>query len=199
MAIVIEAATLADRRRVYDWMTSPGIVERMMGPPDFPDSEVPSYEEFVESWVEHYWTHVSGELGRLFLIVSAGVKVGVIAHNDVVTTAAGDRASELDMWLRGPGHTGRGIGRAAIAALLPRLAQDAGVETAFLQPSARNTRAIRCYEKAGFSRVALGSEQAAAHFRTEPDYSDSVFLSQKLVESAGRDPQLPGAYQMGDV
>ena len=163
-------------------MTTPGIVERMMGPPDFPDSEVSSFEEFTDDWVENYWTHTSSLRGRLFLVVSAGEAVGVIAHNDVVTTMAGERASELDMWLRGPEYTGRGIGGGAIAALLPRLAEESRVEIAFLQPSARNARAIRCYEKAGFSPVGLGSAEAAAHFRTEPDYADSVFLAQRLAE-----------------
>ncbi len=173
------APALEDRGRVYEWMTTAGIVERMMGPPEFPDSEVPSYEEFVDDWLPHFWTHESPERGRGFLIEHEGVAVGFVAHNDVVTTAAGERAAELDMWLRRPEDTGRGIGPAAIQAIV-ELLKDLGVEVAFLQPSARNGAAIRAYEKAGFSRVALDADDAARHFKTEADYADAVFLTRRL-------------------
>lgn len=177
----LEAATLADRRRVHEWMTTPGIVERMMGPPDFPDSEVSSFEEFCEDWVEPYWSHAEPSRGRVFLVIEGGEAVGMVAHNEVVTTGAGERAVELDMWLRSPADTGRGIGGAAIAELLPQLARDLGATVAFLQPSARNTSAIQCYEKAGFCPVGLGPEEAAAHFCCEPDYADSAFYARSLT------------------
>jgi len=180
-SVRLEAATLADRRRVHQWMTTPGIVERMMGPPDFPDSDVSSFDEFCEDWVEPYWSHAEPSRGRVFLVIEDDEAVGMIAHNEVVTTPDGERAVELDMWLRGPGDAGRGIGGAAIAALLPRLARDLGAAVAFLQPSARNASAIRCYQKAGFSPVGLGPEEAAAHFRAEPDYADSAFYARRLT------------------
>lgn len=179
-SVILAAPALEDRRRVYDWMVTPGVIEHMMGPPRFPDVPVPSFAEFTEDWVEHYWTHAAPESGRLFLIVHADEQVGIVAHNDVVTTAGGERASELDMWLRGPGETGRGLGPAAIEALVARLARELRVEAAFLQPSARNPRAIRAYAKAGFAPAGLDAAEAAAHFRTEPDYGDSVFLVRHL-------------------
>jgi len=173
--------TLEDRRRVFAWMTTPGIVEHMMGAPLFPDTPPPDYEEFEEDWAPHYWTHSAPEKGRLFLIQHEGEAVGMVAHNDVVTTSAGERASELDIWLRRPGDVGRGIGSAAVSAALDLLKRDLGVELAFLQPSGRNPRAIRAYEKAGFVRVPMGPDEAAEHFCTEADYEDAVFLSCALT------------------
>lgn len=165
---------------VYDWMTSPGIVEHMMGPPAFLDVPVPSFAEFCEDWDPSFWTHRAPERGRLFLIEADGLRIGCIAHNDLVTTATGQRAVELDIWLAGPTVTGRGFGRRAIGALCGVLREDFAAQEAVLQPSARNLAACRCYAAAGFSRSGLSPHDAAAHFRTVPDYHDSVFYVRQL-------------------
>jgi RimJ/RimL family protein N-acetyltransferase len=174
--------TLDDRRAAFDWMTAPGILESMMGPPLFPEVAVPDFEGFCQEWEPHLWTHEDPRLGRLFLIAIDGVPNGAIAHNDVIVTAAGDVATELDMWLGSAEFRGRGLGPVAIdrlCAMLPAL----GVELVFLQPSARNTSSIRAYEKAGFQPVPMAPEQAASSFRTCCDYADSVFMVRRLCTS----------------
>lgn len=149
----------------------------MMGPPTFPDVAVPDFAEFCEDWVEEYWTHAAPTEGRLFVIEHQHEAVGVIAHNAVVTTPDGERASELDMWLRGAEYIGRGFAQAAIAEVCRLLESELRVDVMFLQPSARNPRGIRAYERAGFVAVAMNCEQAAKYYQTEPDYCDSVFLA----------------------
>ncbi len=164
-------------------MTAPGVVEQMMGPPTFPDQAVPTYEEFCEDWLAHYWTWETPERGRGFLVVEEDERVGFLAHNDVVRLDDGRRATELDTWLRGPDIIGRGLGPRAIDRLCLLLVRDLAVDVAFLQPSARNPRSIAAYEKAGFRRVGLDATAAAARYRTQPDYADSVFLARDLART----------------
>lgn len=167
--------TLADRAMVHGWMTTPGVVKRMMGPPLFPEIPVPTLAEFETDWERHFWTHDRPEAGRMFLIEAAGNRVGAIAQNEFVTTTDGRRAAEIDIWLAGPEMLGRGFGRAALRTLCSLLA-DMGVDDAFLQPSARNPAAIRAYAAAGFARSPLAAAEAARRYRTIPDYRDSVFM-----------------------
>ena len=172
--------TLDDRALVYGWMVAPGIGDRMMGPPTFPEIPVPDYDTFCDDYVRHFWTHEAPERGRLYLIEAAGGRVGCIAHNDLIVTDDGTRACELDLWLGGPEHIGRGYGRAAISAICDLIAADLAVEEAFLQPSARNPIACAAYQGAGFTRSTMTANEAAAHYRSGPDYEDSVFFVRRL-------------------
>ncbi len=185
--------TLLLREVVHTWMTTPGIVEKMMGPPLYPDNSIPSFREFCADWEDHIWTHAESERGRMFLAAAEGELVGCIAHNDIVVTASGDRATELDLWLARPDLVGRFYGRRAIAALCDRVGSELGVEEAFLQPSARNEIACRSYAGAGFQRSPLLTPDAARHYRTSPDYPDSVFFVKRLGAKAS--PAVAAAIQ----
>jgi RimJ/RimL family protein N-acetyltransferase len=145
---------LGDRPRVHRWLTSPGIVEKMMGPPTFPEIPAPDYRTFCDDYVARFWTHEAPEQGRLFLIEAAAGAVGCIIHNDVVMTPGGSRACELDLWLAGPEFVGRGYGRAAILAICDLIAGELHVAEAFLQPSARNPVALAAYAGAWLLAVA---------------------------------------------
>ncbi|MCC6736276.1 MAG: GNAT family N-acetyltransferase [Bauldia sp.] len=179
--------TLADRAMVHGWMTAPGIVERMMGPPLFPEIPVPTLAEFTSDWERHFWTHERPEAGRMFVIEAAGERVGAIAQNELVTTPSGRRAAEIDLWLSGPAVLGRGFGPAALLALC-RVLDGAGVGEVVLQPSARNPAAIRAYAAAGFDPSPLPAADAARHYRTVPDYRDSVFMVRDLTASRSASP-----------
>lgn len=180
MAMMLLRPTLLLRETVYGWMTTPGIIEQMMGPPTYPENPVPSFEAFCRDWTAPHWTHEAPELGRLFLMAADRDLVGCIAQNQVVTAASGERTAELDLWLARPELVGRGYGRRAISALCDLMGRDLGVETAFLQPSARNIIACRAYASAGFARSPMSTREAAAFFGTEPDYSDSFFFVKSL-------------------
>ncbi|MEL6181859.1 MAG: GNAT family N-acetyltransferase, partial [Myxococcota bacterium] len=177
MTLTLVPATLADREEVWRWMTTPGIVERMMGPPLFPDVEPPDWDEFKEDWVPHFWTHDVPEQGRCFILMdSEHGQLGLFAHNDVILLGDGRRGCELDMWLRSPVYMGRGYGPRALELLCTLLARELGVAVAFLQPSARNPGAIRAYAKAGFTRFKGMPTDVYILFGVPPDYHDSVFM-----------------------
>jgi diamine N-acetyltransferase len=59
--------------------------------------------------------------------------------------------AEIDLWLADESLCSKGYGTAAIRTLLDWLARELGIHTALIRPSRQNARAIRAYEKCGFS------------------------------------------------
>jgi RimJ/RimL family protein N-acetyltransferase len=180
LGLTLRPATFEDRPAIHAWMTAEGIVESMLGPPLFPDVSIPSLEQFIADWEPHHFTHENPELGRMFVVERDGRAVGVIAQNSVVNSADGERCAEMDLWLASAEARGRGYGSTALSLLAARLEHELGLDSIFLQPSARNPNAIRAYLDAGFRPVRLRPDAAARHFATTPDYHDSVFLEKKL-------------------
>lgn len=176
--VVLRPATLADRRAVYDWAAHSDVTSAMMGPPTYPDNLPPTWEEFCEDHLPHFFDGTAPELGRCFIIEVAGESVGQVYYNDIVERA-GRRGVELDMWLRAERYCGQGFGSEALLLLCGYLARELGVHEVMMQPSARNPRAIRAYEKIGFVRLPLTVE--AARQRWGPnDYFDSVYMVKTL-------------------
>lgn len=151
-----------------------------MGPPTFPETPIPTYEEFCADYIQHFWTHEDPPAGRMFIIVSGGEKVGCITQNEIVKTPDGRRAVELDIWLAGPEVLNRGYGRQALRAMCELVKEEFDVDVAFLQPSSRNEAACAAYAAAGFTRSPQPAAEAARRYRTRLDTSDAVFYVREL-------------------
>ena len=82
---------------------------------------------------------------------------------------------ELDIWMRSEACCGKGYGTEALDALCRHLHERFGVEEFMVQPSARNPRAIRAYEKLGFKRLDVPIESARELWGPN-DYYDSVYM-----------------------
>jgi RimJ/RimL family protein N-acetyltransferase len=63
-------------------------------------------------------------------------------------------ARGIDQFLADEAALGRGLGTAMVRAFVDRLFADPAVTKVQTDPDPANARAIRCYEKAGFIRVA---------------------------------------------
>ena len=59
----------------------------------------------------------------------------------------------IDQFLADGARLGQGLGTRMVCAFVRRLFEDAEVTRVQTDPSPRNARAIRCYEKAGFRAV----------------------------------------------
>jgi len=85
----------------------------------------------------------------------------------------------LDIWMSCEANCGKGYGSDAIKTLCEYLFRDFGVTEFVIEPSARNSRAIRAYEKAGFQYMNLPPEEIEAKYG-RGDYYDSVWLIKEM-------------------
>jgi diamine N-acetyltransferase len=156
--VLLRPATLADRRSVWEWMAHSDLTASMMGPPDFGENPAPTWAEFCEDYKPFFFDGSRPERGRSFLIerTDTGEAVGHVSYD-----CHGDRPhfTELDIWMRDSSCCGKGSGSEALRLLCDYLCQTLGIREMILRPSARNVRAIRSYERAGFTRLELSPAQ----------------------------------------
>lgn len=76
-------------------------------------------------------------------------------------------------------NCGKGYGPDALQTLCEYLFQMCSIIEFVVRPSARNSRAIRAYRKAGFQHVKLSSEQQEAEYGPG-DYYDSIVLAKHM-------------------
>ncbi len=165
-------ATLRNRRTIFNWMVNSDISHYMVGLPTFPEMEAPDWEEFLEDYTTNYFTDESPLKGRCFIIKKGRKHLGQINYNPINRA---QKLVELDIWLAKSAYTGKGYGTAAIQLLGNYLHQQFDCELLFLQPSARNPKAIKVYQKIGFKI------QKNIPNGMEADYFDSVFMIKRLV------------------
>jgi RimJ/RimL family protein N-acetyltransferase len=150
----------------------------MEGPPDFSFRPVTPadfpllYEWLGRSHVAEWWTptpslaEVEAEFGpltadesttRAYVVLGDGRPIGYIQSYVALGSGEGWWRDERDPGVRGIDQflanaedLGRGLGSAMIRAFVDRLFADPAVTRIQTDPSPRNRRAIRCYEKAGF-------------------------------------------------
>jgi RimJ/RimL family protein N-acetyltransferase len=113
-----------------------------------------------------------------------GDDVGQVNYNDI-GERQGKRRTELDIWLRSEKDCGQGFGTDALLTLSRYLFHHFGVQEFMVQPSARNPRAIRAYEKAGFVQLPLSIGEAEAQWGAS-DYFDSVYMVKTISRDEGR-------------
>ena len=145
-------ATLDDRQKVYEWCFHSETTKSHIGPPDYPETQIPSYEEFCDDYEDYYFTGTRPNDGRGFLIVNDGDPVGFISYAAFHLKPG---IAELDNWISSEANCGKGFGTDAIIALGNYLHEAMGIEEIIMAPSIKNTRAIRAYEKAGLIKTSL--------------------------------------------
>jgi len=168
--IDLRPAMLADRRMVWEWGEFSDIAPLVQSH-DSPHT----FEQFCAGWEPHYFMDGFPELGRGFIILFRGNPVGFIAYNDIDSQ---HRRTELDIWMSCEACCNRGYGPDAVQALCGHLYSQLGVREICMQPSARNPRAVRAYEKTGFQRRRASVEEIKA-ILGGADHYDSVLMIHK--------------------
>ena len=169
----LRPASLAERRMIHDWSYASDVAPLL----HLSDAPTRPIDDWCADWEEHYFTGSDPERGRMFVVLDGDTPVGAIAYNDIDER----HRVELDVWLDSEANCGRGLGTDAIEALVGYLRAELGVRTFMMQPSARNPRAVRAYEKVGFVRVPATAEEIAADWGAV-DHADSVLM----IREAGR-------------
>ena len=172
--VVLQPATPEDEPHILHWLLRSDVTPSLLGPPLFPERPVPGPDDSSQRFDPHYLDGTAPELGRCFLILVDGEPVGQVTYNDIMGWD-GRKRVELDIWMRSEACCGKGYGTDALDALCRYLHERFGVEDFMVQPSARNPRAIRAYEKVGFKRLELPLESAREIWGPN-DYWDSVYM-----------------------
>ena len=160
--IVLIHATLRDRQRVYDWCFHSETTRCHSGPPDYPETPIATPEEFFQEnggYEEYYFTGACPQDGRGFIILHGEEPVGFVSY---ASFHLKPHVAELDIWMNSEAHCGKGFGTDALIALAGYLHENLGVNELIMRPSARNARAIRAYNKAGFLPAAQPIEHYMA-------------------------------------
>ena len=174
--VTLRPATVQDRRMIYEWLAHSDVTTSMLGPPTYPEHQIPTWEEFCDDYVLHYFNDCSPELGRCFVIMVKGEVVGQVNCNNIDKC---NKRTELDIWMCSEANCGKGFGADALETLCKYLFRKFGILECLIEPSARNPRAIRAYEKAGFNRIVLPVEELEARYGPK-DSVDTVYMVKKL-------------------
>ncbi len=172
--IILRPATPAHQRQVYEWLARSDIASAMNGPPLYPDKPLPTWEECSGEDSKHFFDDSALHLGRCYLILAHGEPIGQVTFNDIHQKDGRSR-TELDIWMRSEADCGQGFGTEALRTLCRYLSRQFGVQEFMVQPSARNPRAIRAYQKIGFKPLAMSLESARELWGPN-DYIDSVYM-----------------------
>ena len=181
--VSIRRAQLQDRPRAHEWLVRSDLTPQVYGPL-FPERAAPTPDQFAARYVNSYFDGTRPYAGRMFVIDVGDVDAGCIAHgpidllNDVV---------ELDIWLAGSQHGGRGVASQALAVLAEWLQATYGVNRFLARPSRRNVRALRALRRAGFREADAPAPEVVAKLGLRAgDWADEVLLFRVLPVPSSR-------------
>ncbi len=159
--ITLIPATTGDRQVVYEWCFKSETTKYHSGLPDYPEVEIPTYDEFCDEYYEEYF--FTGERlqdGRGFMIIVNEEKTGFISYTSFHLKPS---MAELDIWMNLEVNCGKGYGVDAIIALSHFLNETMGVNELIIAPSRKNIRAVKAYMKAGF----IGADKPMSEYLLE--------------------------------
>jgi len=66
--VELRPARKSDRGKIYDWLTQSDLTSSIMGPPDYPDHPVPSWDEFCKDYTLSFFNSSGDGKGRNIII-----------------------------------------------------------------------------------------------------------------------------------
>ncbi len=148
--IRIRHANITEKYKTYEWLCLSDTAHMHMGEPDYPNSPIPSWEQFKEDFEDFYYQEVTREKGSVMIILHNEEEIGCLCY---ACFHLKPQKAELDIWLKGKEYCGIGYGTNALIALCEYLELNYNIKDYIIRPSIKNYRAIRAYEKVGFKKV----------------------------------------------
>ncbi len=176
-AVTLRPAQESDRRAIFEWLAESDVTPSMMGPPLFSDMPPPTWDEFCDDYGQQFFDGTTPERLGSYIIEVRGEALGQVNY-EVIDSAPS--VAELDIWLRSQADCGHGYGPDALVALTRYLYEAIGLQEFLVRPSLRNSRAVRAYEKAGFTLVPMSYERQTELYGPG-DCSDAIVLSMRLT------------------
>lgn len=175
--IELKPAQESDREKIYIWLTQSNLTFSIMGPPDYPDHPIPTWEEFCEDYTLSYFSTSGDGKGRNYIIVVNNEEIGNVGYD--LLDKEKDRVV-LDIWMRSEKYCGHGYGSDALNTLCDYIHKNYDITNFIISPSARNERAIAAYKKAGFKVIkTLNKEEQRKEFG-QAEYDDNILMIRRL-------------------
>ena len=140
--VVLRPMTVDEIPIFYKWATQSDST-----PFWYDDGRIQTYEEFTQDWKRYYFDGSEPEEGRCFVILVSGRPIGEVNYNDINRQ---DNSVELDIIIAKDADKNKGYGTDALRTLTNYLFQNMKIQLCWIEATAKNTRAIRAYEKVGF-------------------------------------------------
>ena len=84
--VILRPATPGDRRQIFEWLTQSDLTSKMIGPPDFADNSIPTWDYFIKDYNPHFFDDINPDRGRSFIIEVNGEHTGHINYNEIDRT-----------------------------------------------------------------------------------------------------------------
>lgn len=166
----LQPAVIGDREKLFKWLTQSDVTASMMGPPNFPDHPLPTWQDFKQDYRESFFSDDERVTGKNYIILVQKTEVGTIGYDNLDTRVS---SADLDIWMKAEKFCRHGYGSDAINTLIGHLDYTCGIKTFRVDPSRRNLRAISFYRKAGFV------EEKYINRNEGGDYDDTVVMVRK--------------------
>lgn len=145
---MIRHALINEKRKTYEWMCLSDTAIAHMGGEDFSENPIPTWEEFQEAFEDFYYTEAGRASGSVMIISDENKEIGCTCY---ACFHLHGQMAELDIWLKSESECGKGIGTQALRDTINYLNKELGVNKFLIRPSKKNIRAIKSYQKAGFT------------------------------------------------
>ncbi|MGA1844278.1 MAG: GNAT family N-acetyltransferase [bacterium] len=175
--IELRPAQESDRKKIYDWLTQSNITSCMMGPPEYPDHPIPSWEEFCEDYTLSFFNASGDGKGRNYIIVVNNEEIGTIGYD---LLDKNKNRAVLDIWMSDEKYCGHGYGSNALDTFCKYIHKTYGITNFIISPSARNKRAIVAYKKAGFKYVRIINKEEQEKEFGKSEFDDNIIMIKTL-------------------
>ena len=179
----LRPAVPEDKRIIYNALARSDLTDRLLGHPDEDSTPLLSWQAFCDDYVSHYFDDSNPHGGRCFVIEVDEKPVGQVNYNQIDVDK---KRVELDIWMFSEALCGHGHGPDALLALCDFLSSEFDISEFVIQPSASNARAVRAYEKAGFTRVPLSPKEAESEYGPR-DSVDGIYMTKSIEPVAASD------------
>jgi len=175
--IELKPAQESDRKKIYTWLTQSNLTSSMMGPLDYSDHPIPSWEEFCEDYTLSFFNASGDGKGRNYIIVVNNEEIGTIGYDLLDKNKS---QVVLDIWMRDEKYCSLGYGSDALKTLFNYIHKTYNISKFIISPSARNKRAIAAYKKAGFEYVRIINKEEQEREFGKSEFDDNIIMIKTL-------------------
>lgn len=145
---MIRHALINEKRKTYEWMCLSDTATAHMGGKEFSENPIPTWEEFQKAFEDFYYTEIDRASGSVMIISDGDKEIGCTCY---ACFHLHRQMAELDIWLKSESECGKGIGTQALKDTINYLNKELDINKFLIRPSEKNIRAIKSYQKAGFT------------------------------------------------